>query len=184
LHKQNRGYVCIGAAITEKVLLNMDLNLASTECFLCQLQVGKIPLPGGTIYEDDLVYVGHIRPDSQATTYLGCLIAQLKRHVPGLAEQTDEEARALGLVVARLARALKTCEGAEHIYSFVIGHGFPHLHIRVVPRYPGAPKEYWGTSVDLWPDAPRGGSRDIEKLCERLRHWLNNNGNDPSNSNR
>jgi histidine triad (HIT) family protein len=50
--------------------------------------------------------------------------------------------------VARTARALKAVVGAEHVYSFVLGHHVPHLHIHVLPRYPGAPREFWGTRVD------------------------------------
>ena len=44
--------------------------------------------------------------------------------------------------------------------------------MHIVPRYPGAPHEYWGTQVDEWPDAPRGGPQEIEALCTRLRAYL------------
>ncbi|HKZ83884.1 MAG TPA: hypothetical protein VJ793_09550 [Anaerolineae bacterium] len=43
---------------------------------------------------------------------------------------------------------------------------------RVVPRYPGAPREYWGTRVDEWPDAPHGGPQEMAALCARLRAHL------------
>jgi histidine triad (HIT) family protein len=101
------------------------------ECFVCRKHRGLISIPGGAIYEDDLVYAGHIHPDVE-TAYLGWLIAETKRHTPGLAEVTDSEAQALGLLVARLSRALKASEGAEHIYSFVLGNNVPHLHIHVI----------------------------------------------------
>jgi len=81
-------------------------------------------------------------------------MAEPKRHVPGLPDLTDDEAKALGLLVARLSRALKASEGAEHIYAFSIGDRVPRVHIHVVPRYPGAPSKYWGVHVDEWPDAP------------------------------
>jgi hypothetical protein len=42
----------------------------------------------------------------------------------------------------------------------------------IVPRYPDAPREYWGTRVDEWPHAPRGGSQEIEALCARPRAYL------------
>jgi histidine triad (HIT) family protein len=77
-------------------------------------------------------------------------------------------------MASRLARALKECEGAEHIYAFVLGDGMSrgHMHMHIVPRYPGAPREYWGTRVDEWPEAPRGGLPEIEALCARLRAYL------------
>jgi diadenosine tetraphosphate (Ap4A) HIT family hydrolase len=96
-------------------------------------------------------------------------MAELKRHAPGLAEQSDEEAQALGLLVARLSRALKASMGAEHEYAFVLGHHVPHLHIHVIARYPGAPRKYWGTHADEWPDAPHGGPEEIEEFCAKIR---------------
>ncbi|HLZ59434.1 MAG TPA: HIT family protein [Ktedonosporobacter sp.] len=153
----------------------MSTSEQPTDCFNCNKHRGVIKVAGGAIYEDDLVYAGHIF-NEKGPTYLGYLMAELKRHAPGLAEQTDEEAQALGLLVARLSRALKASEGAEHIYTFVIGHHVPHLHIHVAPRYPGAPREYWGIHVDEWPNAPRGGAEEIEALCERLRSYLKRTG--------
>jgi diadenosine tetraphosphate (Ap4A) HIT family hydrolase len=99
-------------------------------------------------------------------------MAELKRHAPGLADQTDEEARALGMLVAHLSQALKASEGAEHVYALVLGDHVPHLHVHVVARYPGAPREYWGLHVDEWPNAPQGGPEEIEAVCQRLRQAL------------
>ena len=143
------------------------------DCLVCRKHRGEIACPGGAIYEDDRVFAGHtFIPDGQASTYLGSLVVEPKRHVPGLADLTDGEAQAIGLLVARLSRALKGVEGAEHVYLFVLGHQVAHLHVFVVPRYPGTPREYWGMRVDEWPGAPRGGLADIAALCERLRAYL------------
>jgi histidine triad (HIT) family protein len=152
--------------------LNLQDSQA-TECFICQKHRGEINIPGGAIYEDHLVYAGHSRPD-QGPPYLGYLIAELKRHVPGLAEQTNEEAQALGLLVARLSRALKVSEGAEHVYLFVFGDHVPHLHMHLVPRYPGTPRAYWGNRINEWPDAPRGEEAEVAAVCNRLRMYLAN----------
>ena len=119
---------------------------------MCRKHVGEISIPGGAVYEDDPVYAGHAAiPEGQATAYLGSLMVEPKRHISGLAELTDEEAQNVGLLIARLSRALKTSEGAEHVYMFVLGHAVPHLHIWIVPRYSGTPREYWGMRVDEWP---------------------------------
>jgi histidine triad (HIT) family protein len=152
----------------------MTINSETADCFICQKHRGELPIPGGLIYEDDLLAVCHLQlPEGEPNrTYLGYLIIENKRHVPGLAELTVEEAQALGLMASRLARALKESECAEHIYQFVIGHGVAHMHIHIVPRYPGAPRQYWGTHVDEWPEAPRGGLPEIEALCSRLRTYL------------
>ena len=145
------------------------------DCFICQKHRGEIALPGGAIYEDHLVYAGHVRAD-QGVVYLGHLMIDLKRHAPGLAELTNEEAQALGVLVARLSRALKASEDAEHVYLFVFGDQVPHLHLHLIPRYPGTPKEYWGVRIDEWPDAPHGDATDVAALCERLRVYLANEG--------
>ena len=144
-----------------------------TECFVCLKHRGAIYVPGGAIYDDELIYAGHSAiPEGQTTTYLGSLVVEPKRHIPGLPDLTDAEAERMGLLVSRLARALETSEGAEHVYLFVLGHAVPHLHAWVVPRYPGTPREYWGLHVDEWPEAPRGGAEEVVALCERIRSAL------------
>ncbi len=144
-----------------------------TDCFICRKHRGEIVLPGGAIYEDDQCYIGHIL-DAQKPekAYLGYLMVEPKRHVAGLAELTDAEAQAIGLQVTRASQALKACTDAVHIYAFVLGDHVSHVHIHVVPRYPGAPRDYWGTHVTDWPEAPRGDAKAIEQLCERLRTYL------------
>jgi histidine triad (HIT) family protein len=145
----------------------------SADCFVCRKHRGEIVIPGGAIYEDALVYAGHVQiREEKAVAYLGHLMVEPKRHAPGLADLTDTEAQALGLLVAHLSRALKASEGAEHVYAFVLGDHVAHLHIHLVPRYPGTPREYWGVRVDEWPDASRGGADKVGRLCARLRAVL------------
>ncbi len=114
---------------------------AVTDCFVCRKHRGEIQVPGGPIYDDELMYAGHIHSGSGAT-YLGYLMVEPKHHIQGLAELTDAEAQALGSLVSRLSRALKATEEAEHIYAFVLGDDVAHLHIHLVPRYRGAPRKY------------------------------------------
>ena len=143
------------------------------DCLVCRKHRGEIPAPGGFVYEDDLLMASHsFIPDGEAETYLGIYFIEPRRHVPGLADLTSEEAQQAGLLITKLSRALVECLEAEHVYLFVMGHHVPHLHIWIVPRYPGTPREYWGLKVDEWPDAPKGDFGEIETLSDRIRDHL------------
>lgn len=141
-------------------------------CFICRKHRGEIKTDGITIYEDEFVYVGHIDNDGEPS-YLGHVMIDLKRHAPTLGDMDQSEAAAFGRIMARVSKALMVTEGAEHIYSLVSGNSVPHLHMHIVPRYPGTPKQYWGPmSVHDWPDAPKGGDVEITELCKRVRTYL------------
>lgn len=143
------------------------------DCLICRKQRGEFHVPGSAIYCDDLVYSSHAHFQGGAkTAYLGWLVVEARRHVPDLADLTDAEGQAVGLLVTRLSRALRMLQGAEHVYAFVVGHGVPHLHVHLLPRYPGTPREYWGMRIDEWPQAPRGSQTEIEILCARIRAYL------------
>lgn len=139
------------------------------DCFVCRKHRGEERVPGGPIYEDDLVYASHKSPPPDGRAYLGWCFVEPRRHAPGLADLTDAEAQAIGWLVARLSRALKAELNAEHVYAFVIGDRVPHLHVHLIPRYPDAPTEYWGVRVDEWPEAPKGDEAEIAALVARLR---------------
>jgi len=114
-------------------------------CFVCAKQRGERVVPGGAIYQDDLLYVGHAAPrEATSATYLGWLVVETRRHAPGLADLQPAEAEAVGAMVANLARALRAVVGAEHIYAFVLGDHVPHFHEHVVARsVSGRPRVIW-----------------------------------------
>lgn len=142
-------------------------------CFICRKHRGEIESPGGAVYDDGLVFAGHaFIPDGKDTAYLGMLLLEPQRHAANWPDLTDAEGEAIGRAATRLARALRQVCGAEHVYSFVLGHSIDHMHMFLIPRYPGTPREFWGLNVDAWPEAPRGGQADIEELCEKLRRAL------------
>jgi histidine triad (HIT) family protein len=64
-------------------------------CFVCDKHRRGSSVEGGILYEDDMVYAGHVVGGGNRT-YLGHLVAEPKRHVEGLDELTAEEAEALG----------------------------------------------------------------------------------------
>ncbi len=155
------------------------LDQQQTDCLICRKHRGEIVVPGGSIYEDDLLYASHrgnFQTQEEQPIYLGYLMVETKRHIPGLADLTNNEAQTIVLLVTRLSRALKATEGAEHIYAFVLGDHVPHLHVHIVPRYPRAPREYWGIHVDEWPDAPRGRLQEMADLTTRIRTYLEREG--------
>jgi histidine triad (HIT) family protein len=151
---------------------------AGTDCFACRKHRDRGGLmPGDRVAEDDLVLVSHIvTPDTVGgegtTAYLGRLFVEPRRHAPGLADLTDAEARSVGWWSARASRALREVAGADHIYAAVIGDAVPHLHVHLLPRFPGTPREYWWTRVDEWPQARRGSAGDIAALVSELRTYL------------
>ncbi len=138
------------------------------DCLFCQIPAGQVAVPGGMIYEDDLVCACHYS-QSGTLEYLGYVVAQPKRHARTFAELTDDEARAMGLLIARVARALGDCCGAERAYVEFYGEVTPHLHVFLTARYPGVPSEYWRANLGKWPDAPMGGPEEIAALSARLR---------------
>jgi len=135
----------------------------------------KAQSPARVVYEDERFYVVHPL-DADESTYLGSLMTVAKRHIPSFAELTADEAQALGLLLARVTRALKAATDAEHAYAYFFGEGFRHLHVFTIARYDAMPAEYVRLDVDRWPDAPRGDTAAVEALCARVRASLASGG--------
>ena len=150
--------------------MNSDTTV---DCLVCRKQRGEVAVPGGFIYEDDLISISHAQLfGEEKDHYLGHVFVESKRHVPELADLTEQESQAVGLWISRVAKALLQTEGMEHVYSFFIADGVSHVHVHVIGRRPGAPREYWGPRVDDWPGAPRGGEVEIAQVADRVRAYL------------
>jgi diadenosine tetraphosphate (Ap4A) HIT family hydrolase len=134
------------------------------ECLVCEKHAAADP--GIEVHRDDLVYVGHLPAMPEA--YLGHLFVEPREHLPGLAELSSEQAAAVGEAMRRASVVLRAA-GHDHVYAFVFGDLVPHLHVHVLGRYPGAPEEFRGTSVDEWPEAPRGDAIAVAEYVTRLR---------------
>ena len=157
-----------------KIFSNIEEVIVMPSCFICEKHAGNIAAAGAVIYEDEFIYVGHIDRDGKPN-YLGHIMIDLKRHVPTLAEMSVHEAEAFGVMMARISKALKESEGAEHIYSLVSGNSVPHLHMHLVARYPNTPLNYWGAmDVYDWEEAPMGTNEEVVALCHRLKTYLEN----------
>lgn len=150
-------------------MTEQDVN----HCVICQKHRGEIHLFGGFIYEDDLIAISHsLFWGEEKTHYLGHIFIETKRHVAEYADLTDEEAQRIGLYIKRVSTALLSTLDMDHVYSFIIVDGVPHVHVHVIGRYRGAPREYWGSKVDEWTDAPKGDEIQIQTLTESLRACL------------
>lgn len=151
---------------------------STADCFVCRKHLVRGGLvPGGPVAEDELVMVSHVGPPEVLggegnQAYLGHLFVEPLRHAPGLADLTDPEAQDMGRWCTRASRALRDVAGAEHVYAAVFGDGVPHLHVHLLPRFPGTPREYWGVRVNTWPQARRGKVGEIELLVRELRNYL------------
>lgn len=143
------------------------------DCFICHKHRGDVAVPGGTIYENGLIFISHTQPwGTEQDCYLGHVLIEPKRHVAELADLSEKESQIIGLYIGRIASALLQMEGMVHIYTFVIGDDAPHLHVHVIGRYADTPREFWGARVDEWPGAPRGKTPEIEQVADRLRAFL------------
>jgi histidine triad (HIT) family protein len=146
------------------------------ECFICAKHRNMGAVPGGELIADEHAVVSHlplITPAGAATrVYLGYLFVEARRHVPELGDLLPEEASAFGHLAATASAALQRATDADHVYAAVIGHGVDHLHLHLIPCYPGTPREYWWTRVDEWPDAPRGDAADVAAFADRFRAAL------------
>ena len=147
-----------------------------SDCFVCGKHRDMASVPGGELIADDHTVVSHLplsTPQGTAeSVYLGHLVVEPRRHLRELGELSADEAASFGRLSARASAALTASETAEHVYAAVIGHGVEHLHLHLLPRYPGTPRDYWWVRVDEWPGAPRGGAAEVEALAKRLRAVL------------
>lgn len=75
--------------------------------------------------------------------------------------------------MARISKALKQVEEAEHVYAVVSGNAVPHLHMHVVAHYPNTAKEFWDPfEVYDAPNARMGDNRQVIEVCNRIKYFL------------
>ena len=143
------------------------------DCLVCQEHRFEVPPPGGHLISTDEVVAFHLPPWPPPTrdVYLGYLMVTSRRHVAGFAELTDDEAAAIGRDMARLSRALKRL-GAERVYSLTTGHGCPHLHVHLVPRWPRTPESVSWLEVDDWDGARRGNFDTAAEFAVQLQQAM------------
>ena len=141
---------------------------STTDCLVCQENSGEFKVPGGFLHSDKWTFAFHVPPIRSAETYSGHLLITSRRHTPDYASLHDDEAASVGRETARWSRALKSL-GAERVYVAVVGHGVPHLHVNLLPRWPGTPDTVPWCTVDDWTGAARIDFSEAGAFVARLR---------------
>ena len=95
-----------------------------TPCFVCAKHALGDRAPGGVLYQDDLVYAGHVFMNGQ-TAYCGHLVVEPRRHVEGFGFLSDDEAGRLGSVANQLAAVLLCRIGQEPLAMDVAVRAVP-----------------------------------------------------------
>lgn len=127
-------------------------------------------LSGELIGRGDGFRIYHAMAKDDGLAPLGWLFIESERHVPYVADLSEEEAASLGVLRTRLANALREELGAEHVLTFVLGLGIAHFHEHLVPRLRDtSAKIPWHASAEA---LPKGGQSEIANLAGRLRARL------------
>ncbi len=143
------------------------------DCLVCREHRLEVPLPGGHLVATDEVVAFHVPPwpPPGEDVYLGYLMVTPRRHAADFAELADSEAADVGQWIARLSRSLKAL-GAERVYLAVVGQGVPHLHVHLIPRWPGTPDDIAWHQLDEWVGARRGDFAAATRMADELRRVL------------
>jgi len=84
-------------------------------------------------------------------TYRGRCLVAYHSHVNELFELPDTEVALFMQDVSNAARAMKNTLGAAKINYGAYSDKLPHLHMHLVPKYPGGPG--WGGTFTMMPEA-------------------------------
>jgi diadenosine tetraphosphate (Ap4A) HIT family hydrolase len=113
-------------------------------CLSCEVIAGRVPSPGGFIFEsEDWLLTHQVSPASLA----GFLILQPRRHVEQISELTTEEAAEFGEVLRRSTLALTRVLHPEKVYVCSFGSGVKHVHFYLIPKLPVMPADLIGAGL-------------------------------------
>jgi diadenosine tetraphosphate (Ap4A) HIT family hydrolase len=101
-------------------------------CYACDLSTGRLPLPGGTIYQE----AGWVVEHCLGPLGIGTLVVKPGRHVIHVADLSDEEADTMGRMLHRAAKVVTELCDPDQVYISLWSHaeGQPgHIHYVVQP---------------------------------------------------
>ena len=145
-------------------------------CGVCAKHSSHEALPGGVIFQDDLIFIAHFPFSESKPPHYGHLIIELKRHIGTPSAMTEAEAMAVGSWNLRTSQFIENQLGAEHTYLFRIGDVTPHLHFHAVPRFSGTPREIWGVYLYDNPLGKKADRESVQKISERARSYFKERG--------
>jgi diadenosine tetraphosphate (Ap4A) HIT family hydrolase len=143
-------------------------------CLACDLREGRIPLPGGVIYEGQAWVVEHC----VGPLGVGTLLVKTKRHVTRVSELTEDEAAEIGLLLRRTAAVVDQLLAPEQVYTWLFSHADAkpaHLHYVVQPATRELMTEFGGEYGPQLTSAmfERGelpDAAEVEQFAERARN--------------
>lgn len=142
------------------------------KCFICD-KPSQDYYEVTFIHNNDHFRVCHAYSPESHEMYKGWIILESLRHFDGPEELTQDESIELGITLSKVSKVLVEFEEVDHVYIFRLGHGVSHFHIHLLPKYKGTPREYWGSNIDEWPQAPKLSKEEVEVYCAEFRSKYN-----------
>jgi len=105
--------------------------MSSDPCPVCEELAGRVPIPGGVVYQNQWWEVAH---HPSPWTDPGEMMVKARRHVESLAELTPPEAAALGPVLGAAVAAIERVVRPERVYVASYVEHVRHVHFFLLPR--------------------------------------------------
>ncbi|MBI5654964.1 HIT family protein [Candidatus Uhrbacteria bacterium] len=115
--------------------------MTQADCLACDVNAGRIQVPGGFIHRDDKWVVDHIvgMKPGEPIPLKGFLIICPSRHVERIDELTPWEMSAFSTLLRDVTRAVGLTLKPQKIYVCSFGEAVKHVHWYVIPRYAEMP---------------------------------------------
>ncbi|MEP7175628.1 MAG: hypothetical protein ABI860_03680 [Gemmatimonadales bacterium] len=105
-------------------------------CSVCAELAGRIPAPGGVVFQDAWWEVAH---HTGPWTDPGELIVKARRHVESIGALSEAESASLGPVLSAAVAAVERIVGPERVYVASYGERVRHVHFFLLPRTASLP---------------------------------------------
>ena len=105
-------------------------------CKVCEELAGRIPAPGGPVFQNQWWEVAH---HTGAWTDPGELIVKSRRHVESLGLLEPAEAASLGPVLGAAVAAVERVVRPQRVYVASYGERVRHVHFFILPRTASLP---------------------------------------------
>lgn len=131
-------------------------------CIFCKIAKGEIP--SYKVYEDPyfLAFLD-ITPRNPGHT-----LVVTKKHFRWVWDVDDKTTEKQGVVVKKIANALKKALNTNLVISFVIGEEVQHAHTHLVPRFPD---DGHGTLIDL-KNKKQISKEEMQQIGEKIKREL------------